>query len=215
MQNKSIHKSQIKYLCFDIGNVLFQLQWEIAFEQVTQTPFEATFEESFKNFSNSKIHWDFETGICDASHFFTKLQELFHSQGFALDLLQVEAFWSKGLGQPYPWIAASVAALAKSFQLIALSNTNPFHYQHFLQAPELTSFQKIFCSHELGVRKPAVQIYEKVMAELGVPPESILFMDDLIENIESAHKVGWQAIHCPDSQALFASLPKILKIDSF
>ncbi len=48
-------------------------------------------------------------------------------------------------------------------------------------------------SHELGAEKPDLESYLMVAERAGLPPESLLFFDDLPANVERARRAGWQA----------------------
>lgn len=51
-------------------------------------------------------------------------------------------------------------------------------------------FERVFVSGELGLVKPNADIYEHVIAELGIAPEELLFVDNRAENVEGARAVG-------------------------
>ncbi len=53
----------------------------------------------------------------------------------------------------------------------------------------------IMISCEEGVRKPDQEIYRRLKKKLGVEYDEILFVDDFIQNVESAQAMGIQAIH--------------------
>jgi HAD superfamily hydrolase (TIGR01509 family) len=211
LENKKIEPLKLKYLCFDIGNVLWKLAWQESFEKLFGRPF-APFAAPFAAFSQSSAHWDYEMGISDDTQFFELLKQHFTQHELRPTSQQVRQFWQDGLGAPYPWVNETLQLLARHFRLVALSNTNPFHFQIFSRQQEFADFLKIFASHQLKLRKPDPQIYQHVTSALAVRPENILFMDDLLENIESAHALGWQTWHCTDSQKLFQQLPRLLKI---
>ena len=54
-------------------------------------------------------------------------------------------------------------------------------------------FTWCFASHLIGVCKPSGAIYEHVERTSGLPPDSILFVDDLETNVAAARKRGWNA----------------------
>ena len=56
-------------------------------------------------------------------------------------------------------------------------------------------FDRVFTSYELGYRKPEKQAFEQIARALDVPLGSIMFFDDLLENIEGAKSAGMQAVH--------------------
>lgn len=59
----------------------------------------------------------------------------------------------------------------------------------------LSMFDYVFLSYELGYRKPDVEAYEKVEKALKINPNNILFIDDTKENIEMAKQRGWNTCH--------------------
>jgi putative hydrolase of the HAD superfamily len=52
----------------------------------------------------------------------------------------------------------------------------------------------VFSSHEIGRRKPERAAFEHIARVLDVPLGSILFVDDLPENVEGAQAAGLQAV---------------------
>ena len=73
------------------------------------------------------------------------------------------------------------------------------------------AFDEIFISAEMGVAKPDAKIYEMVLEKLGVAPEETVFVDDFIENIEAARKLGMHGIHFQDVGEAMAELRALLK----
>lgn len=85
-----------------------------------------------------------------------------------------------------------------------LSNTNPIHWaqaqSHLFRYNGHTVddfFEKKFLSFELGVEKPAPEIFRQVVAGIGCPANDILFFDDSEVNCEAAQKEGLQAVLAP------------------
>ncbi len=79
-----------------------------------------------------------------------------------------------------------------------LSNTNEHHWGllseqgHRAYFP-LDRLNHRFASHLIRARKPDMKIYEHVEREAGVPGDSMLFFDDVPENIQAARARGWNA----------------------
>lgn len=53
-------------------------------------------------------------------------------------------------------------------------------------------FDVSFYSCAVGYRKPEAEFYQHAAAELGLPPEQCLFIDDKPENVEAAIGIGMQ-----------------------
>jgi HAD superfamily hydrolase (TIGR01509 family) len=57
-------------------------------------------------------------------------------------------------------------------------------------------FDEIFASGYMGMRKPDQCFYEHVLDVINVPPAETIFVDDNMENIMSAIKLGISGIQC-------------------
>jgi HAD superfamily hydrolase (TIGR01549 family) len=66
--------------------------------------------------------------------------------------------------------------------------------------PFIEHFDGIVISCEVGLMKPDPKIYHLAAESVGVKVEETLFVDDFIENIEGAQKVGMQTIHFTDPE---------------
>lgn len=79
-----------------------------------------------------------------------------------------------------------------------LSNTNARHWQ-LITDPANPSYLPLdrldypWGSHILGLAKPDPAIYRRVEELADTAPGSILFFDDIPENIDAAKTCGWQA----------------------
>jgi len=55
-------------------------------------------------------------------------------------------------------------------------------------------FDALVWSYQHGLVKPDAAIYELAAEKIGVEPGEILFLDDRLENIEGAERVGWHGL---------------------
>jgi putative hydrolase of the HAD superfamily len=51
-----------------------------------------------------------------------------------------------------------------------------------------------FISGDLGLRKPSPDIYRRAIADLGVAPQEIVFVDDRPRNLDAARDLGLQTV---------------------
>lgn len=94
--------------------------------------------------------------------------------------------------------------LKRTHRLFLLSNTNAVHWA---QAENTLFryrglgvgdfFEKCFLSFEMGVEKPAPEIFLRTAEGIGCPPGEILFLDDSETNCLAARAVGMQALVAP------------------
>lgn len=63
-------------------------------------------------------------------------------------------------------------------------------------------FDRLFYSCEMGAKKPHPEFFEQIVDELGVPAENLGFIDNRVQNVETASEVGIQVVlHDPDAGA--------------
>lgn len=68
------------------------------------------------------------------------------------------------------------------------------------------SFEPCLLSCEIGIEKPDSKAYEHLLAVLDLPAKDIVFIDDRVENIESAKTVGLDAILFKSEEQLRSEL---------
>jgi putative hydrolase of the HAD superfamily len=56
-------------------------------------------------------------------------------------------------------------------------------------------FDAVVVSCEVGCTKPEPRIYEICLAQLGTAPRATLFVDDRVENLEGAARLGIRTLH--------------------
>ncbi|MFE4470033.1 HAD family hydrolase [Leifsonia sp. NPDC056824] len=75
-------------------------------------------------------------------------------------------------------------------RLALLSNAGRDFGSYFRHGTLGDLFEQVFVSGELGTVKPSAEIFEHVMAELGVTPAQTVFIDNKAENVEGARALG-------------------------
>ncbi len=92
-----------------------------------------------------------------------------------------------------------------------LSNLTILDKERINKQVDLSKYDYVFLSFELGLEKPDMKIYERVQSEVPFAPSDILFIDDLKANVDAASKMGWNTL-----QATGLELDKIKeKCNSF
>jgi len=73
------------------------------------------------------------------------------------------------------------------------------------------AFHTLTISAEVGVTKPSAQIYLLALEQAKVQAEAAAFVDDFIENVEGARRLGMSGIHFRDPESALAELKKLIK----
>ncbi|MDP9570186.1 UNVERIFIED_ORG: HAD superfamily hydrolase (TIGR01509 family) [Agrobacterium larrymoorei] len=72
--------------------------------------------------------------------------------------------------------------------------------------PFLTLSRGVTVSGDVGLIKPDVAIYKLHAETFGLDPETSIFIDDSIANVDGAKEAGWQAVHFTGAEKLKADL---------
>ncbi|PUB15576.1 HAD family hydrolase [Yoonia sediminilitoris] len=180
--------SDINAVIFDIGNVLIEWQPERFYDRVIGA------DRRKAMFAAIDLH-----GINDQVDRGHGFRETIHAAADAHpDWRDEVLMWHDNwLDMATPTIDHSVRLLrglrAADMPVFALSN---FGIQPFAIAepvyPFLGEFDRRYISGHMGEVKPEPRIYEMVEQDCGLAPETLLFVDDRRENLDTAATRGWQ-----------------------
>jgi glucose-1-phosphatase len=102
--------------------------------------------------------------------------------------------------------------LKSTHNTFLLSNTNGIHLHHINNVilPKLTGernldgyFHRSYYSHQLGMRKPDVKVFEHVLSDNGLAANETLFLDDNALNIQAAAMAGIKAVCITSPEQVF------------
>ena len=192
--------NMIKDIFFDIGNVLIDLHPEDCIQYWADSA-DLTKGEIIKAFSND-LHNAYEIGIITNNEFFYSFKNTL-PQPCCLKKSDFWRGWNKLLGKEKKTVEI-LKSLSLDYNIWLLSNTNPKHINNKLKLSS-TFFEFVkgaIYSFEVGVRKPDPTIFENALKLSGSGSSKTLFIDDLIENIQIAKKLGWKAIHYENDNLL-------------
>lgn len=187
---------KLELILFDFGGVLYKidhLRTLKAFAKLSKCP-EYIMQKGLSLFYLDNIFRDFEKGFILKDVFRDKVREKYE---IVANDDEFDAAWNSTLLGPIDNAIEKLSKIEGKFRLALLSNTNEIHCEKFSsQCKELLSyFEKQFYSFKMQSRKPEEKIYKDTIKELNLAPERILFVDDSLENIEAANKLGFNTYH--------------------
>jgi putative hydrolase of the HAD superfamily len=188
----------IRNVIFDLGGVLFNIDFSL-----TEKAFTALgvndFSSFFTQFHSNDLFVKLETGV-DEHLFYDDFRA---ASGLDLSNEQIRDAWNALLLDFRMDSIAALPGLRSKYKIYLLSNTNEIHMQEFHRIYRTlfaeSSFDDLFdaayYSHRIGQRKPNAASFEFVLKKHGLVAEETLFIDDSINNIEAAQKLGIQTVH--------------------
>lgn len=189
----------IKALIFDFGDVFINLDKEGTIQRSKEVfgkdiITEAKDEDNIAIFEINNKYEKGEISTHEFISFYTKLVNISETKAISL--------WnSLILNFPLHRLDfIKTLAEQKKYKLILLSNTNELHINHIKEHVSFYNefkacFDAFYLSHEIGFRKPNANVYEFVLAQNNLNPEDCFFIDDTVENTESAKILGINTWH--------------------
>lgn len=97
------------------------------------------------------------------------------------------------------------------YKLLALSNVNSSHWDYILNHKWgfIEFFDEIILSHEIKITKPDPKVFEYTIEKAGCKPVEIVFIDDGLNNVRAASKLGIYAIHYMNLEDLIEEFKKL------
>lgn len=184
---------KIKNIIFDLGNVFIDIDFEKT-KQMFESYGIKDYAKMFGQHHISPLFQDFETGKISAQTFLDGFRETFQTD---LSNEQITEAWNAMLGHFSPKKIEWLDEVNKQYRTYLFSNTNILHQLQFepqfieeIGRPLQDYFLHSYYSHDLGLRKPTVESFEKILKEQNLDKNETLFVDDTIGNIEGAKKAG-------------------------
>ena len=185
--------SAIKNILFDLGGVLYHIDYGItikAFEKLGIRNFHKHFSQQQQN----NLFDQLETGKISNTDFIKEMKVLLPN---CTKEEIINAWNGLLIGIPKENIQL-LKDLSKQYRLFLLSNTNLIHinqinkllYEDYNLKSLDPLFDKIYLSHQIGMRKPNRETFEWVLKDAGILAHETLFIEDSIQHIKGANKVG-------------------------
>ena len=111
----------------------------------------------------------------------------------------------------YQEVADYEVSLRDKCSIGILSDLTIFDKERLARQIDLEKYNYVFLSCDMGLKKPERNIFDKVQSMVPFKSKDILFIDDRLNNIETAKSLGWNTL-----QATGLELDKIKeKCESF
>lgn len=194
---------QIKHIVFDIGKVLIHYDPTLPYRRLIPDE-----EERRWFFANVCTHeWNLEQ---DRGRSWPNAEALLVER-FPEREEQIRAFrqhWPEMV--PYAYedsVRIMERLIDKGNDVTMLTNFAADTFRHAQEMyPFLNKPRGVTVSGEIELIKPDREIYEKHARDFGLEPQSTLFIDDSLANVEGARAAGWQAVQFTDATQLKADL---------
>lgn len=191
--------SKIKNIIFDLGGVIINIDYDKSIREL-QKLCKDNCQIAYSKQEQSQLFDLFETGVHSPEQFRDVLRST-----YSLDATDeaIDAAWNAMLLDIPQERIDLLLELGKHYRIFLFSNTNAIHLKRFNEIvdhsftiPSLDSlFEQSYYSHLISKRKPDPLAFELILEQNNLAKEETLFIDDSIQHIESARKIGIQTLH--------------------
>jgi len=193
-------------IIFDLGGVLMNISFEAtaaAFQELAGQNFQVLYNKHRQN----PLFDDFEMGCITPKVFRDGLRKLLDQP---ISDEKLDWAWNSVLVDIPKERMEMVKRLRQEKRVFLLSNTNAIHKKAFdvmfdnvFPGQKIEDlFEEAYFSHLMGDRKPNPSIYRQIVENHELIPEKTVFVDDLVQNVEGAKKVGLQGLHLQPPQTV-------------
>ncbi|MBP9758994.1 HAD-IA family hydrolase [Candidatus Dojkabacteria bacterium] len=176
----------IKAICFDLDGVYFTQESFLKFKKAIGI--NSTEEKTNFVFHKSEQISDFKKGLIGENDFWNfvrkelnltlKNEEIFE---FLRDSYSVDENVKKTV-EKVKGLGLKACICTNNFETRIRELDNKFNF--------LKDFEVKIISHEVGVMKPDIKIFEELIRNTKVEPNEIVYSDDTAEKLEGANKLG-------------------------
>lgn len=205
---------KIDNIIFDLGNVILNIDYQStikAFEKIGIENASILYSKS----SQTKIFDQLETGKITKENFILEIQKIIPNASKS----EIINAWNAIIKDLPNSRIDILKNLKDKFSIFLLSNTNSIHIDYILKKIGKNKydefynlFDKVYYSHEVKLRKPDPNIFKLVINENNLKIKNTFFIDDSIQHINSAKKLGLQTYHLNNSmESLETIFPDIIQ----
>jgi putative hydrolase of the HAD superfamily len=188
----------IKNIIFDFGGVLLDIDYSLTMEAFARL--NPLARNIFTQANQIDLFDDFEVGRLSPELFRSRLRKVLEFDG---DDRELDTAWNALLLNLPKSRIDFILKLKARYRTFLLSNTNAIHKVEFDRtiARDIdgkyfsSAFEKIFYSHEIGLRKPHPEVFQFVLKENQLVAEETIFIDDSEQHIIGARSLGLQTVH--------------------
>ena len=196
--------STVKALLFDMGGVVLTVNFDRVFQAWAE--FSTLDAQTIKSRFKMDYHYQqHEIGKINSAEYFDHVRKTLLLSATDSEIAEG---WNAIFGTEISECLDAIDSIRNTIPVYGYTNTNRAHQIYWEQQfPRIhNTFEKVFISNEIGLRKPDAEAFEYVLEQIGIQAEALLFFDDTAENIEGAKQLGIQTALVTDPDSVLSVL---------
>jgi putative hydrolase of the HAD superfamily len=206
----------IKNIVFDFGGVIVDINRDKAVRAFMNIGL-ADADTRLDKYHQTGIFQELEEGKLSVEEYRAELSKLC---GREVSVMEARSAWLGFLEPVDQRRLDYIEMLGQHYHIYLLSNTNPF-VMSWACSPAFSArrkpldayCEKMYLSYQIGHTKPALEIFEFMLADSGMLPAESLFVDDGAANIRVGQELGFATYQAQNGVDWRVELEAILRND--
>ncbi|MDO9391781.1 MAG: HAD family phosphatase [bacterium] len=179
----------IQALILDLGKVVLNYDHGRSAREIARIS--GCGEKEVESFIFGSLKDRFNSGQMTGEEFFGLIKDRFNLK---ISFDDFHPIWSDIFSENLD-VAGVLPELCKNYPVYLLTNTDILHFEYILaNFPVVSRFNQVFASYQMGIAKPDREIYQRALAEIGMPADAVLYVDDEPAFVEAARLCGINAL---------------------
>lgn len=199
IQMRLMDFKKIKNIVFDLGDVIINIDPPRTYQAFADLK-GISLEKAYEIVDGNAFFDKYDKGYFSDQEFVQYVKEKLEISNSDQEII---AAWNALLLDMPKERIERIQELNKNYTIYLLSNTCSLHIKEVNKIMYKSSgvenlkdlFKTAYFSFDLGLRKPDKTIYTTVLDDAKIKAEETLFLDDNLQNIESAQSLGIHCIH--------------------
>jgi len=181
--------AEIQALILDLGNVVLNYDHGRSAREIARIS--GCGEKEIESFIFGSLKDRFNRGQVTGEEFFGLIKDRFNLK---ISFDDFHPIWSDIFSENLD-VTGVLPELYSNYPVYLLTNTDILHFEYILaNFPVVSRFNQIFASYRMGIAKPDRGIYQLALAEVGLPADAVLYVDDEPAFVEAARLCGLNAL---------------------
>lgn len=181
----------IKAILFDFGGVIYQHPKEVIPEVLARI-YNQPIEKAIKIYGKYKN--DYFIGKLGTNALIQSLNHDFNSNKSTDEVKNLWLKYYSELAKANQQVLDLIRKVRQFCKVYLFSNTTEMSNIHNSKTGLYEYFDGLFLSYRLGLKKPDIEFYKKIIVDLQLNPEEVLFIDDDQGNLAPAKELGMETI---------------------
>ena len=194
--------NNIDTLIFDFGGVIINLDYRKPVDEFKKLGIFNS-KKLYSKKEQTKLFDSLECGQISDENFLNEIRKKSNTNNLEL----IKKAWNSILLNIPKERVHLLKKLSSKYKIFLLSNTNSIHLKEIISSYGekkwknfISIFNDVYFSNQIGMRKPNENIFFYVINKNKLDVSKTLFIDDSLQHIKTAKKIGFKTYHLSDKE---------------